>query len=177
MKMKRVPFLITETRRRNPYRRAPRYKVTLVKEAGSVYVSGKRLHSARAVFEATKDLFEGADREMFFALCLDQKRRIIGINLVAVGTLYATLIHPREAFKAAILLNSAAVIFIHNHPSGSAQASPEDAALTKRLVIAGLVVGIPVEDSIVFGEDSFYSLAESGLIPAYEAVAKGRLYE
>ena len=85
------------------------------------------------------------------------------INIVSVGSLTASIVHPREAFKAAILANAAAVIVSHNHPSGSVEPSPEDIELSRRLREAGELLGIRVLDSIVLGEGtSMYSFVDSG---------------
>lgn len=178
--MREVPVLITEfegpARQRNPSMRAPRYTISLVKEAGSVYVTARPLVSAKLAFEVVKDLFEGFDREAFYVICLDTKSKIIGVNLVSVGSLSSSLVHPREVFKAAILLNSSKIVIAHNHPSGEPRPSEQDNSLTLRLVAAGNLMGIAVLDHIVCGEDNYFSYAETGLIAAYEATVKGRDY-
>lgn len=164
MQTRKVPLLITEIRRRNPSHRTPRYRISLVKEAGSVYTTARPITSARQVFEISKTFFEDADREGFYILCLDPKGRIIGINLVAIGSLGVTIIHPGEVFKAAILLNSASIISVHNHPSGDPTPSRHDNELTERLVQAGVLLGIPLKDHVICGEDDFFSYEERGLI-------------
>jgi DNA repair protein RadC len=170
--MREVPLLITEVRRRNPSHGAPRYKISLVREPGSVYVTSRPIQTARDAFNVGKRLMEDADRELFFMLCLDSARKIIGVNLVSSGNLTTTLVHPREAFKAAILLNAANVIFMHNHPSDSSMASAADSGLTRRLVFAGVLLGIEVRDHIVCGLDTYFSFEEAGLIDAYTFAAK-----
>lgn len=79
-----------------------------------------------------------------------------------MGTLNASLVHPREVFRAAIKCSSASLICVHNHPSGDPTPSPEDIALTKRLVSAGELVGIEVLDHLVIGDGRFISLKEQG---------------
>jgi DNA repair protein RadC len=104
------------------------------------------------------------DREHFCALLLDSRSRIIGLEEVAVGTLTAALVHPRELFKAAILANAHSLVIVHNHPSGDPEPSTEDIALTKRLVEAGELLGITVIDHVVIGDGRYQSFSELGRI-------------
>jgi DNA repair protein RadC len=92
-----------------------------------------------------------ADREHFVVVLLDRKNQVIGMNTVSIGSLTASIVHPRETFKAAILSNAAAIICGHNHPSGDPQPSQEDRVLTARLVEAGKLLGISVLDHIILG--------------------------
>lgn len=101
--------------------------------------------------------FGSADREKFIAVHLNAKNRIISYEVVSVGSLNASLVHPREVFKAAILSNAASIILSHNHPSGDPNPSNEDLQLTKRLEEAGKLLGIEVLDHIIFAGKSFYS--------------------
>ena len=162
-----VPFFITEepkSRKKNPSNRAPRYKVSLVKEAGSLYVTSKPIKTAGMIYNQLDALFEEIDREAFYIVCLDAASKIIGINLVSLGTLMASLVHPREVFKAAILLNAASIIGVHNHPSGSANPSVQDRELTSRLKKAGELLGIFLRDHIIVGDGEYYSFAETGVL-------------
>ncbi|MDE2492231.1 MAG: JAB domain-containing protein [Elusimicrobia bacterium] len=103
--------------------------------------------------------------EHFLLMVLDSRRRVIGVSEVSVGTLSASLVHPREVFRAAILLNGAAAIVAHNHPSGDPTPSAEDRDATRRLVRAGELLGIPVADHVVLGEGAnFFSFREHGLL-------------
>ncbi len=103
-----------------------------------------------------KTVIGNTDRETAVVLCLDAKNKINAINIVSIGTVDATLTHPREVFKAAILSNAVGIIYAHNHPSGDIEPSPEDEAVTKRLIEAGKILGIDLVDSIILG-DGFYS--------------------
>ena len=85
-------------------------------------------------------------------LLLNRKNAVIGINTVSVGSITASVVHPREVFKPAILANAAAVICAHNHPSGDPQPSNEDRALTTRLVQAGKLLGIDGLDHVIIGD-------------------------
>lgn len=104
------------------------------------------------------------DREHFKVLLLDTKNRLLGIETVAVGTLNASLIHPREVFKPAIRRSAASVILAHNHPTGSPSPSPEDVEITRRFADSGRIVGIEILDHIIIGECGFESLREAGVL-------------
>ena len=106
------------------------------------------------------------DREHFVAFYLNARSRIIARDIISVGTLSASLVHPREVFKGAILSNAAAVIVAHNHPSGDITPSPEDREATRRLARAGELLGIPLLDSIIVGAHNpgYASLKEMGLL-------------
>ncbi len=105
----------------------------------------------------------GEKREHFIALLLDTRGRLIKPAEISVGSLDSSIVHPREVFREAMAASAASVIFVHNHPSGDAEPSPDDIALTKRLVQAGDIVGIDVLDHIVLGEPGFVSLKRRGL--------------
>jgi DNA repair protein RadC len=101
------------------------------------------------------------DRESFFTVSLDTHNRVLGVEEVARGSAGSVEIHPREVFKAPILLGASAVIVAHNHPSGIVAPSNDDAVLTERLVKVGRDVGVPVLDHlIVGGETACYSFGE-----------------
>jgi DNA repair protein RadC len=102
-------------------------------------------------------------KEYFMIICLDTRNQLI-IDEVSVGTLNASLVHPREVFQKAIINNSSHVIIAHNHPSGDPTPSPEDIATTKRLCEAGQILGIAVTDHVVVAQNSFTSFRERGLI-------------
>jgi DNA repair protein RadC len=103
-------------------------------------------------------------QEEFHALLLDVRHRVVREVLVTRGTLDASLIHPREVFRLAIVESAAAVILAHNHPSGDPTPSPEDRAVTRQLADAGRAVGIPVLDHVVVGDGRFVSLARNGTL-------------
>ncbi len=102
------------------------------------------------------------DREHFLTLILDGKSRVLGVDEVSVGSLTATLVHPREVLKAIILANGASFISVHNHPSGDPTPSPEDLALTKRIKSAAELIGIPLLDHVILGSHRFHSMADAG---------------
>lgn len=100
------------------------------------------------------------EREHFKALILNTKNQLLKIVDVAVGTLNAAIIHPRELYKTAIRANGAGVIVAHNHPSGDTKPSREDIALTRRLVEAGKILGIDFLDHVIIGDGKFLSMKE-----------------
>lgn len=106
--------------------------------------------------------FQGLDRERFLALYLDTRHRLRGVETVSIGTLNASLVHPREVFKNAIGMSAAAVIVAHNHPSGCAEPSCDDLDLTARLDRCGEVLGISLLDHLVAGDSEIVSIREYG---------------
>jgi DNA repair protein RadC len=103
-------------------------------------------------------------KEHFLALHLDSKNRILCLDKVSSGSLNASIVHPREVFKTALLSSAAAILFIHNHPSGNPEPSREDLELTTRLQDGAKLLGIRVLDHIIIGEDRYVSLADQGIV-------------
>ena len=101
------------------------------------------------------------DRERFLSVLVDGRHKVIGIDEVSSGTLTASLVHPREIFKTAIVANAAGIVLVHNHPSGDPTPSAEDREITKRLKQASEILGIPILDHIILGCDHFHSFAHS----------------
>lgn len=111
-------------------------------------------------------------KEHFVALLLDNRHHVIRLAPIAIGSLSATLVHPRELFKEAIAASAAAVIVAHNHPSGDPEPSAHDVELTRRLVDAGALLGIEVLDHLIIGSEGTVSLQAAGLMNA--RAAEGR---
>ncbi|MFC3750629.1 DNA repair protein RadC [Paenibacillus sp. GCM10012306] len=101
-------------------------------------------------------------KEHFVCLFLNTKNHVIAQETLSMGSLNASIVHPREVFRAAIKCSSASIICAHNHPSGDPTPSPEDIALTGRLLRAGEIVGIDVLDHLIIGDKGFVSLKEKG---------------
>jgi DNA repair protein RadC len=141
----------------------PIYRVTLVRDA-HVYAPTAGIHASSHAAEIIRHYLAGVDREHFVTLMLNRKHRVIGLNTVSIGTLTASLAHPREVFKPAILANAAALICAHNHPSGDPHPSAEDRAITTRLLKAGKLLDIPMLDHLVVGDGTsdYYSFADHG---------------
>jgi len=107
----------------------------------------------------------GSDREHFWALALNTKNQLLKVIEVSIGSLNASIVHPRELFKEAVKVSAASVVVVHNHPSGDPTPSGADIQLTRRLVKAGDVLGIEVLDHVVIGDGLAHaSLRELGLM-------------
>ncbi len=104
------------------------------------------------------------DREHFCVLLLNTKNHVLYRETVAIGTLNSSTVHPRELFKTAVRRSAAAVILVHNHPSGDPTPSREDVELTARLREAGRILGIEVLDHVVIGDNKYVSLKAEGLM-------------
>lgn len=143
----------------------PLYSCALVRDASVKADANRPVERPREAAAIVRAVIGNTDREHFVLLALDIRNRVIGAQVVSVGTLSASLVHPREMFKPAILLNAAGVIVAHNHPSGDPAPSAEDRECTKRLVKAGALLGIPVLDHVILGADAgFFSFREAGQI-------------
>ena len=119
-----------------------------------------KISNAEDVYNYFKDSLEIKTKEHFYALLLDTKNRIIGEELISVGTLNASLIHPREVFAPAIKASANSIILVHNHPSGECAPSKEDEEVTKIIKDAGQLLGINLLDHVIIGKDGFKSLKE-----------------
>ncbi|MFN8611433.1 MAG: DNA repair protein RadC [Vulcanimicrobiota bacterium] len=108
----------------------------------------------------------GLRKETFKALYLDGRRRLLRSEVVSVGTLTATLVHPREVFAPALECGAASLVVAHNHPSGDPTPSHEDRLLTERLCQAGRLLGLNLDDHLVIGKGCFVSLRQLGLLVA-----------
>lgn len=121
------------------------------------------LNSPQSIFEYLQGRIGKQKKEHFTIICLDTHNKLI-IEDVSVGILNASLVHPREVFKNAILNNSSHVVIAHNHPSGNPDPSEDDIVTTRRLVESGKILGISVIDHIIVTQKSFVSLKEKGII-------------
>ena len=142
----------------------PSVKVQLVRDCIVKTETRPVITSPEIVSEIMQPFCELHCEEHFYCLLLSTKNRINGIHEVSIGTLNAAVVHPREVFKAAILSNSAAVILVHNHPSGDPTPSPEDVQLTRQLVEAGKLLDMPVLDHVIIGNRRYSSLKEKGIL-------------
>ncbi len=115
------------------------------------------------VFSLAQGRLKDKKKEYFLAALLDTRSHLIKLAEISVGSLDSSIVHPREVFKEAISATAASVIFIHNHPSGDAEASDDDIRLTKRLAEVGEIVGIGVNDHVIIGGESFTSMKRQGL--------------
>ena len=145
---------------RNPYA-VPRYRVTLVREGRATAPASPLLTSVGAA-AMLRPLIAHVDREHFLVCGLDAKHGIIGVNVVSVGSLTLSIVHPREVFKPLILMNACAWICAHNHPSGDTTPSPEDRVLTSRLRQGADLLGITLLDHLILADERCYSFADQG---------------
>jgi DNA repair protein RadC len=141
----------------------PVVRVRLVRDHDLPVQNRLQITQPQDAAQIFSDYLQDRDREVFAVLMLDTKNRLIGLNIVSIGTLDTTLVSPREVFKVALLANAASLILAHNHPSGDPTPSPEDKAVTRRLYEAGQLLQIDVLDHLVIGEGNrFTSLKITG---------------
>nr|WP_090397056.1 DNA repair protein RadC [Natribacillus halophilus] len=137
---------------------------------------GKRIHTSqhgeRYVIKTPEDVSEYVmedmrflNQEHFVAIYLNTKNQVLFKKTLFIGSLNASIVHPREVFKEALRRSAASVVCLHNHPSGDPSPSREDREVTKRLVECGKVLGVEVLDHIIIGDRRYSSLREHGIIP------------
>lgn len=124
----------------------------------------ERFTSPAQVFDFFHHELRDSRKELFLTLLLDGKNRITRKVEISIGSLNQSIVHPREVFAPAVRESAAAVIFIHNHPSGDPAPSREDREITRRLKEAGEILGIRVLDHIIIGDGSYFSFVESGVL-------------
>jgi DNA repair protein RadC len=132
--------------------------------AGEAREAGQPLRGPRDVAAAYAPRLQDAPVEEFHVAILDAQHRLERDVLVTRGLLNSSLVHPREVFREAIAERAAAVILVHNHPSGDPTPSAEDRAVTEQLVAAGRLLDIPVHDHVIVGRGRYVSFAEAGLL-------------
>ncbi|OZC01499.1 hypothetical protein BSZ36_17320 [Rubricoccus marinus] len=148
----------------------PIYTTRLVRERTFSFPTRDQVRSPADAAAVLAEYFADRDREEFVVVFLDTANTLTGLHVASVGGLAASIVEPRQVFKAAVLANAAAILVAHQHPSGNPEPSREDVAVTRQLVEAGKVMGIPVHDHLIItdrGEDgrpSYTSLAERGLV-------------
>src|SRR5262245_45686815 len=123
-----------------------------------------RLGSPAEVYAAYAPLMEDLTHEGFRVALLDAQNRLLRDRIVSEGTLSASLVHPREVFKPAIVESAASVILLHNHPSGDPAPSREDIRLTRQLVECARLLDLRIHDHVIIGQGRFASLAEQGVV-------------
>jgi DNA repair protein RadC len=136
--------------------------------ASSPLSPGQQFANSRDLFERYRARFYCAQKEHFYSLHLNSKNRLIREVLVSVGSLTCSVVHPREVFSQAVRDSTAALIFLHNHPSGDPQPSREDRECTTRLLQAGRIIGIRVLDHVILGHAEYFSFADAGLLHTVE---------
>ncbi|MFP3122605.1 DNA repair protein RadC [Ectobacillus funiculus] len=148
---------------KQPAKRVNIVRLKMVRE-GSLLYKERRIKSPEDANVLLKQFLGEVDREYFIVLCLDTKNQPTAINVCHIGSLNASIVHPREVLKPAIISNAASIIVAHNHPSNDPTPSREDVEVTKRLVEAGKIIGIDVLDHLIVCEENFVSLKEKGYL-------------
>lgn len=143
------------------------YSVELVRESAKIYELNKvvlRSQDARDIVESVFKL-SSKTKEHLVMMSLNTKNECIGLHTIHIGSVNASIVHPREVLQPAILNNATSFIIFHNHPSGDATPSREDIEVTKRMVEAGNIIGIDLLDHIIIGAEGRYtSLKEKGYV-------------
>ena len=140
------------------------YETLTVKDSVASYLkTGTRYTAPQQVYETFSFLMLET-KEFFITLHLDGKNKIQCMDVVSVGSLNQSIVHPREIFKTACLSNAAAILLIHQHPTGDPTPSAEDIAITRRIKEAGELMGIKVLDHIIVGDGEYLSFVERGLL-------------
>ena len=128
----------------------------------SLSYKSKELTDPKKVYQLIKSKLKDYHKEHFYIIVLNSRNW--SVAEVSVGSLNASIVHPREVFAEAIKNNAASVIFVHNHPSGDTEPSEDDLEITKRLIEAGKILGIEVIDHIIVTKNDFLSFKEKKLI-------------
>lgn len=123
-----------------------------------------KISSSEDIYNYLKNELVDKKNEYFYAILLDTKNVIISKEVISIGILDASLVHPREAFKLAVKKSAKSIIFAHNHPSGDYTPSNDDFKTTQRLVQAGEILDIEVLDHIIIGKDSYYSFKKENFL-------------
>jgi DNA repair protein RadC len=149
------------------------FGIKLVQEVAREFLRAKMIDrpfysSSREVFDYLYHAMRGLKKEAFKVLYLTGQNQVIDTADLSEGTVSSSSVAPREVIEGAIKHSAAALVFIHNHPSGNPQPSASDMSLTRELVFAGKVMQIKVLDHIIIGENRYYSFAAEGLIEEYE---------
>jgi DNA repair protein RadC len=132
-------------------------------DGGAETAEQSTVKTPEEVYTLAHGKLKGKKKEYFLAVLLDTRNHLIKLAEISIGSLDGSIVHPREVFKEAISASAAAVIFVHNHPSGDTEASEDDIKITHRLVEVGKIVGIDVLDHVIIGGNSYLSMKREGL--------------
>lgn len=135
-----------------------------VSEDVAAYLTPDRRYTAPKQVAEIFSFLHDEVKEYFFSVHLDGKNRILCLDCVSVGSLNQSIVHPREVFKTALLSSAAAIILVHNHPTGDPTPSSEDMTITRRLKEGGDLLGVRILDHIIVGSDGMTSFVERGLL-------------
>ena len=129
----------------------------ILKRINSAKTPVIKINSAKDVFDLFHERLKDEKQENFYILMLNTQNNIIGEQLVSKGILDASIVHPREVFKAAIKNSASKIILVHNHPSGSCEPSKEDLEITKLASESGELLNIQLRDHLIIGKDKYWS--------------------
>jgi DNA repair protein RadC len=133
-------------------------------QSQSKWFSNKKITSPQDVADIFIPLLRDEVKERFIVVCLNSANKIIKYEIISIGNLNSSIVHPREIYKVAIDSLSASIILIHNHPSGNTEPSNEDISITKKIVEAGKIMDIPVFDHLIIAGNNYTSFVEKRLI-------------
>jgi DNA repair protein RadC len=142
----------------------PVFETLIVKEGVTDYLDPKaRLTSPSQIWELFRWLGRES-KEFMIVLLMDGKNRLSAVDICSIGTLNQSLCHPREIFKSALMVSCAAIVILHNHPSGCTDPSSEDISITRRLKEASEIIGIKLLDHLIVSDTEYTSFVERGLL-------------
>jgi len=142
----------------------PLYMTCLEKKSEFTFEQRAQVTGPEEVVDVLHDYYGCKDREEVLVVLLDVANTVIGIALLSIGSLTASIVDPRQVFKAAILANAASIILCHNHPSGNLEPSQEDIRITRKVKRAGRLLDIPLRDHLIIANGAFTSLARRGVV-------------
>lgn len=151
--------MISKEKSNKPLKRINVVSIKMVRESSVLY-NIRRISEPKDIVDLGKKFLDELDREELIVACLNAKNEVNSINVVSIGSLNNSIVHPREVFKIAILSNAASIVMIHNHPSGDVTPSKEDKEITLRIKESGTILGIKLLDHIIIGNDTYYSFKE-----------------
>lgn len=151
--------MVSKDKSNKPLKRINVVSIKMVRESSVLY-NIRRISEPKDIVDLGKKFLDELDREELIVACLNAKNEVNSVNVVSIGSLNNSVVHPREVFKAAILSNAASIVMIHNHPSGNVTPSKEDKEITLRIKESGIILGIKLLDHIIIGNDTYYSFKE-----------------
>ena len=153
--------MVSKNKSNKPLKRINIVSIKMVRESSVLY-NIRRISEPKDIVDLGKKFLDELDREELIVACLNAKNEVNSVNVVSIGSLNNSIVHPREVFKTAILSNAASIVMIHNHPSGDVTPSKEDKEITLRIKESGIILGIKLLDHIIIGNDTYYSFKEHG---------------
>lgn len=138
--------------------------MTSLRVVRSGLLSRRFIRSAEDAYRVLRPLAQGLDREHFWRLDLNSRDRLLGCELVSVGSIDATITHPREVFKGALLNNACKVLVAHNHPSQDLRPSHADRRTTRQLLLVGCLLQVDLVDHLIVGDDGYFSFRKARLL-------------